>query len=327
MFKEDEIKQLKAVFVKLTRPVGITLYQRPESEFGKKLESFVDAVCRLSEGKCIAVSGDPTPELIAMPCIKIGALGHADIVYAALPAGHQFAPFLKILEVIGGSGSPVFSGSLSPDSTRAELMVLISDSCPRCPRVVETVGLLACRNLSVAACVVDAGQFPDLAVKHGVRSVPATVLDRKIVTVGAVSEDRMMDLIESRGTPRFEMEVVRSLIELAQIKEAAGYMNRDAGRAVVLDLLKDPEFSKRLSALVVMEKALEDNPAAVREMAPLLFPMLSHADARIRGDVADLLGKIGDPQAIARLEPLVSDPDPDVAEAAAEAIEELKKNS
>jgi HEAT repeat protein len=54
--------------------------------------------------------------------------------------------------------------------------------------------------------------------------------------------------------------------------------------------------------------------------------MLSHYDARIRGDVADLLGKIGDPAAIPHLEPLISDPDPDVAEAAVDALEELKNS-
>jgi HEAT repeat protein len=53
--------------------------------------------------------------------------------------------------------------------------------------------------------------------------------------------------------------------------------------------------------------------------------MLSHKDSRIRGDIADLLGKTGDPRAIPKLEPLKADPDPDVADAAVEAIEELRK--
>jgi hypothetical protein len=204
--------------------------------------------------------------------------------------------------------------------------VLISDSCPRCPVMVETAGLLACGNLSVSVRIVDVGQFPDTVVEHKIRSVPATVVDGKVVAVGLVREERLVELLASRGTPRFEMETVRSLIELSRIGEAAGYLDRDSGRAVVLDMLRDPEFSRRLSALVVMEKAIEDIPGAVREMAPLLFPLLSHEDARIRGDVADLLGKIGDPRAVARLEPLVTDPDPDVAEAASDAIGQLMGN-
>ena len=120
------------------------------------------------------------------------------------------------------------------------------------------------------------------------------------------------------------MERIRSLIDRQNIEEAARSLGSDEGRTVVLDLLQDVEFSKRLSALVVVEMALENNPDTVKAMVPSLLPLLSHDDARIRGDIADLLGKIGDPQVIPQLESLTHDPDPDVAEAAADAIEELK---
>jgi HEAT repeat protein len=121
------------------------------------------------------------------------------------------------------------------------------------------------------------------------------------------------------------MEIVRSLIDTGRIAEAAGCVSQDAGREVLLDLIQNVDFSKRLAALVVIEKALEDRPDEVRGLVPSLLTMLSHSDSRVRGDIADLLGKIGDPQAIAHIEPLVADPDPDVAEAAADALEELRK--
>ena len=76
---------------------------------------------------------------------------------------------------------------------------------------------------------------------------------------------------------------------------------------------------------MIVERALEDKPEAVRALIPSLIGMLSNDDSRIRGDIADLLGKIGDPQVIPNLEPLLADPDPDVSEAAADAIEELRK--
>jgi HEAT repeat protein len=155
--------------------------------------------------------------------------------------------------------------------------------------------------------------------------VPATILDQRLVLIGNTTAGRLQELVKLRGTPEYEREVVQSLIDTGRIAEAAGCLGQDAGREVILAFIQDPEFSRRLSGLVVVEKALEDNPGMVRALVPSLAEMLSHEDARIRGDIADLLGRTGDPQVIARLEPLVTDPNPDVAEAAADAIEELRK--
>ena len=157
------------------------------------------------------------------------------------------------------------------------------------------------------------------------KSVPAVILDRRLVLTGNVTVDRLKALIEIRGTLQFELEVVQSLIDTGRIAEAADCLAQDAGREIILALIQNPDFSKRLSALVVIEKALDDKPDVVRTLVPSLVAMLRHTDSRIRGDVADLLGKIGDPRVIAQLEPLIADPDPDVGEAAAEAIAELRK--
>lgn len=326
MFNEDEIVQLKDLFKKFTRTVEFTLRQTQENEFGRKLESVVSAICDHSEGKCVTVPDTSDFRTIAAPCFKIGADGNANIAYAALPTGHQFSPFLKILERIGCGDCRVAKDVSSSDQSKAELIILISDSCPRCPLVVEAAGMTACEHPSILSSFVDVMQFKGFVKEYGIKSVPATILDRKIVLIGAVSAGRIMELVESRGTPKFEIEVVRSLIEMSKIPEAAEHLNSDAGRSVVLDYMQDTEFSKRLSALVVVEKALEDNPDTVRAMVPSLLPLLAHSDSRIRGDVADLLGKIGDPQVLPHLESLTSDPDPDVVEAAEDAIEELKKN-
>ena len=324
MFNKEETAQLQELFKKFTQTVDFTLHQTEKNDFGRKLEKAVSEVCGPSEGKCVTISDTSGSDPVAVPCFKMGVDGFANIVYAALPTGHQFPPFLKILERIGCGGYRIPEDGFLSNSSPAELVVLISDSCPRCPLVVEAAGLTACADPSIEASFVDIIQFQDFVKKYRIQSVPATIMDKQIILIGALSAERIKELAQSRGTPKFEMEIVRSLIERQNIKEAAGYLDREAGRTIVLGLLQNVEFSKRLSALVVLEKGLEDTPDAVRTLVPSLLPMLSHSDARIRGDVADLLGKIGDPVAIPHLEPLVSDPDPDVSEAAADAIEELK---
>ena len=316
---------LKAILEKLTRTVECALYRTQENEFGRKLEDFVNEMFRLSPEKIRISRNRNGADLPASPCFTIGNQERKTIAYAALPAGHQLAPFLKALEWIGTEPSPAFSPEHSSISAPAELQVLISEQCPHCPKVVESAILLASRHPLISSCIIDAGQYPDIGRKYGIKSVPATIVDRRLVLNGSVTAERMMELLNIRGTAEFEREAVVSLIENGKIPEAAECLAQEAGRDVILALAQDVDFSKRLSALVVMEKALDNNPDTVRAMAPAFAALLSNNDARIRGDIADLLGKIGDLQTVAQLERLISDPDPDVAEIAAEAIAELRK--
>ena len=75
---------------------------------------------------------------------------------------------------------------------------------------------------------------------------------------------------------------------------------------------------------MVLEEALGQDPEAIREMVPSIIELLFHEDSRIRGDMADFLGRVGDRRVVPHLERLTSDPDPDVVEAAADALEELQ---
>ena len=324
MLDKDEAVQLKKACEALPNPVECTFYPSEESDFSHKLKSFVDELCRLSKGKIQAVTRRPDPRMDIVPCFRIGAEEHTNVVYAAVPLGHQFPPFVNALKMIADKSSTLSEARQAAAVSPAEIQVLISEHCPRCPVVVDAVLLLSGRYSSISSFVVDAAQFPDITRKYGIKSVPATILDRRLALIGNTSADRILELLQIRGTSKYEMEVVQSLIDTGRIPEAAGCLDQDAGREVILALLQNPEFSKRLSGLVVAERALTDHPDAVRALVPALVQMLSHDDARIRGDIADLLGKIGDPQVIPHLEPLASDPDPDVAEAAADAIEELR---
>jgi HEAT repeat protein len=64
---------------------------------------------------------------------------------------------------------------------------------------------------------------------------------------------------------------------------------------------------------------------AGRSILPDLYPYLSDSDAEVRAAVCDILGALGDPDAVSRLQPLVSDPNANVADRANRAIERLRR--
>jgi HEAT repeat protein len=76
--------------------------------------------------------------------------------------------------------------------------------------------------------------------------------------------------------------------------------------------------------MMAVETALEDDRSALDGLVPGLLPILGSEDAVLRGDTADLLGRIGHRAARDRLRTLLEDPNPDVAEIASEALEEIE---
>lgn len=64
-----------------------------------------------------------------------------------------------------------------------------------------------------------------------------------------------------------------------------------------------------------------------RGILPELYPYLSDPDATIRAELCDIIGASGEPAAIERLTPLVSDPSTKVADRANRAVERLRRSS
>ena len=61
-----------------------------------------------------------------------------------------------------------------------------------------------------------------------------------------------------------------------------------------------------------------------RDVLPDLYPYLNDPDADVRAELCDILADLGDPDAITRLSPLISDPSAKVADRANRAVEKLR---
>ena len=85
-------------------------------------------------------------------------------------------------------------------------------------------------------------------------------------------------------------------------------------------------LSLRIGLLTAAEEALEDHQTLLDDIVPDLIGLLSAEDASLRGDTADLLGRIGHRAALGALRKLTDDPHPDVAEIATEVYEEIAES-
>ncbi len=299
-----------------------------ESDFGVQLEKAARQVADASGGNASLRQGDDTG-LVARPGITFSCGDVENIHYLAVPDGQEAAPFVDtILGLVRGPVAPTddWERSLTDLERPADLIVFVAPACSHCPNAAREAGRIAIASRAVNVTIIDVQQYPEPAGRFKVQSVPFTVLDGGLSWTGVVPAKKLAEQILARGSEDSEAALFLSLIEDGRLEEAAKRLEADPGVAShFFAAWKTSATSLRISLMLTVEDMLEEGSAVLAGITSDLIGLLKSEDAALRGDTADLLGRIGDPCAIEALEALENDPNPDVAEIAAEAIDEIRE--
>lgn len=253
----------------------------------------------------------------------------SNLRYLALPGGRELPPFLQSLVYYSHGETALKSRSLSALEgfiTPTKVEVMMSPTCPHCPLVVGLVNQLALASSYLEVSIVDVALFPDHAQQYGVRAVPTVILDGQDQLVGDISEEILVDNLTNRDPSSFHPETFKKIIKEGDAERLAGMMVAESDLySGALELFSDPDWSVRMGMMVVLEEVAERSPDLVRNGYPYLLKLLDHEDRNQRGDTAYLLGLIGDASVLERLEVLLNDENAEVAEAAREAVEQIKE--
>ena len=249
--------------------------------------------------------------------------------YMALPNDREMVPFLQSLlfrskrEV---SLSPRSISALETFITPTRFEVLMSPACPHCPTVVGLVNQLALASTYVEATIIDVTLFAEYGQKYGIKAVPTVVIDGQDQLVGTISEDLLVDRLANSDPSSFHPDSFRKIIKEGDAERLAGMMVADGDLySGSLELLADSDWSVRMGMMVVLEGVAERNPDLVRRAYPYILDLLENEDDNQRGDTAYLLGLIGDASVLDRLEVLLNDANPQVAEVAFEAVQRIRE--
>ena len=314
---EDVIRALRGA----DEPVGLVLHRAASSsELERRLNEFAQNLSDACEGGIEHLIGDGSgpPDL---PALTLRRGGRDAVHYLAIPEGPEAAPFHEALISLAAP-APVRGrdGLTQP----VDILVFIAPGCPNCPHAVRAATQLAATNPQVTTTVVDATHFATMAESFVVRSVPTTVVDGDLTLVGVLSlEDLVGSITQALGEDG-ERQVLRSLIDSGRL----GYAGRGlaAGRFVegFAGLWLTSGMESRIALVLAAEEALAIEPTALDRLATMLLPATTGPDSARRGDTADLLGRIGCTDARNALRTMLTDSDPDVAEAASDALESLE---
>lgn len=326
MLGEPELGRIAAALQSRPSPLRLRLHLHESAEateLGATWEKIAAAIAAAAGPGAILTRGDGAG-LPATPALSVTGEGRGEIHYLALPLGHQAQPFIEALTAEGPRQMPAeLASALRELVGRVELYLFTAAECPHCPRAVSAACELALTSERVSVFVIDAQRFGELASKFKVLSVPSTVIDGGLCITGVRPVAELAQAVLELGTPGHRQRHLLSLLESRRLPEAIELVLGPEGPDALLELWKQSGTGGRVGLLLAAEEALDRAPRSLDAIVVALAGQLLSPDAAMRGDSADLLGKIGHADARPALQALVGDPNADVAEIAADALEQL----
>lgn len=275
-------------------------------------------------GGLVALQRAQTTERPAAPFLSILEENREVVRYQAIPEGPEEAPFLETLaSLLRPKRDQPVPHQLADLKTPVEIEVFVAPSCPNCPIGVRAANALAVSSRLVFVNVVDSMFFHERASEFHIKSVPTTVVDGGLTLVGVKSEQELISGLMARHRPGADLAVFRSLVEAGRLEAAAGRLLAGSGLRPFAELWSQSTLEARIGLTLAAQQALDEDPSSLEDLVPHLLSNIRSEDAALRGDTADLLGQIGHPSARSALQSLLADPHPDVAETAADALEEM----
>ncbi|GBC79170.1 Alkyl hydroperoxide reductase subunit F [bacterium HR09] len=133
--------------------------------------------------------------------VPVGPAGDLGLRFYGIPAGYEFASLLESFKLAAGADpelAPETKEFLAQLAHELELDVYVTPTCPYCPGMVVNAFRLAAASPKVKAAMVEATEFPHLAIRYQVRGVPRTVINRGQAYIeGLVPESHLVETLRN----------------------------------------------------------------------------------------------------------------------------------
>jgi glutaredoxin-like protein len=188
----------------LVNPVRIVMFtQEMECQFCAQTKQLITELAALNEKIQAEVHDFVADAELAkqygidkVPAIVV--LGEKDygIRFYGLPYGYEFQTLMSALSVVSKGKTELSEetkAKLRAITNPVHIQVLVTLTCPHCPAAASMAHMFAVENDMIRADVIDANEFPQLAIKYGVMGVPKVVVNDKVEFVGALPEKMFLE--------------------------------------------------------------------------------------------------------------------------------------
>jgi glutaredoxin-like protein len=191
LMKKKERAKLTERFAEITHPVTLVMFtQQFECNYCSVAREMVEELADLSDKISVSVHDFVADRDLAEECgvDKIPAIvvrGDRDhgVRFFGVPAGYEFTALVEDILAVGRGGDDLKDLDaqvvelLSSVDRPVRLQVMVTPTCPKCPRAVLTAHRLAMASDHITADMVEVTEFPYLINKFDVVGVPHTVID------------------------------------------------------------------------------------------------------------------------------------------------------
>ena len=156
------------------------------------------------------------------PSFRIGS----NIFYHALPREKELDPFLEILSQTADQKFIETDDMGDAEKIRipAELDLFVALQCGFCPTAVRNLSRLALRNGLIRLSIIDAALFPELARRHGIRSVPTVLLDKQFRWSGSFPMEDVVRMMVRRSPEQLSAGSIQNMLEYGAAGKVADMM-------------------------------------------------------------------------------------------------------
>lgn len=182
----------------LARPVRLVLFTQGATacttcrEQRQLLEELVALSDRLSlEVKDLVADASEARRLGILRVPTTAVIGERDygVRFVGVTAGYEFASLVEAISLVaeGSSGlGPELEQLVAMITEPTHIEVMVTLTCPYCPKMVQLTHRLAVANEHIRADMVESAEFPELVERYEVSGVPRTVVNERPAFEGAL---------------------------------------------------------------------------------------------------------------------------------------------
>jgi glutaredoxin-like protein len=189
---------------KLVNPVRIIMFsQELECQFCAQTRQLINEFATLSDKIKVEIydfvaNADKAKEygIDKVPALAIVGEKDYGLRFYGLPYGYEFQTLIEAVVDVSRGKTDISDKTrevLKEVKTPVHIQVFVTLTCPHCPFVASTAYKFAIENSMIKADIIDASEFPQLAIKYAVMGTPKTVINEKVDFIGAFPEDLFLE--------------------------------------------------------------------------------------------------------------------------------------
>lgn len=189
----------------LVHPVRLHVFtQEFECQYCRETRQICEEVAALSDKVSVIVHDfqedreradaygvDKIPAIVIVRVNPDGTEEDYGIRFFGIPSGYEFMSLLEAIKLVSSGKvalSPATVQQVQELDRPVHIQVFVTPTCPYCPRAVMLSHQLAFISPKIRADMVEATEFPHLAMRYQVMGVPRSVINEDIHIEGAVPE-------------------------------------------------------------------------------------------------------------------------------------------